>query len=68
MNSDANIAVHLFIGPNVNDQQNLSSFVEFFLPVAYLVDHRWNASYHYQCCGKVLSTWIKVPYSPDEKL
>jgi len=30
MNSDANIAAHLFIGPNVNGQQNLSSFVEFF--------------------------------------
>jgi len=34
MNSDANIATHLSIGPNVNGQQSLSGFVEFFLPVS----------------------------------
>jgi len=27
MNSDANIATHLSIGPNVNGQQNLTGFV-----------------------------------------
>jgi len=30
MNSDTNIAAHLSIGPNVNGQQNLTGFVEFF--------------------------------------
>jgi len=59
MNSDANIAAHLAIGPNDNGQQNLTGFAEFFYQ--YLVDHSWHASY--QCCGKVLSTLIKVPYS-----
>jgi len=29
MSSDADIAAHLSIGPNVNGQQNLTSFVEF---------------------------------------
>jgi len=33
MGSDANKAVHLSLGPKVNDQQNLTSFAEFFLPV-----------------------------------
>jgi len=34
MNSDANIAAHRSIGPsNVNGQQNLTGFVEFFLAV-----------------------------------
>jgi len=32
----------------------------------YLVDHGWHASY--QCCGKVLSTYIKIPYSSEKKL
>ena len=30
MNSDANIVVHLCIGPKVNGQQNLTGFIEFF--------------------------------------
>jgi len=30
MNIDANIAAHLSVGPNVNGQQNLTGFVEFF--------------------------------------
>jgi len=30
MNSDANIAIHLSLGPNVNGQQNLTGFAEFF--------------------------------------
>jgi len=34
MNSDANIAAHLSIGPNVSGQQNLIGFVEVFLPVS----------------------------------
>jgi len=34
MDSDANIAVHLFIGPKINGQQNLTCFVEFFLQVS----------------------------------
>jgi len=29
MNIDANIVGHLYIGPNVNGQQNLTGFVEF---------------------------------------
>jgi len=37
MNSDANTAVQLSIGPNVNGQQNLSGFVELFQQC--LVDH-----------------------------
>jgi len=31
INSDANIAAHLSIGPNVNGQQDLTVFVDFFL-------------------------------------
>jgi len=30
MNSDANIAAHLSVGPNVNSQQNLTGFFDFF--------------------------------------
>jgi len=30
MNSDANIVAHLSTGPNVNGQQNLTGFIEFF--------------------------------------
>jgi len=30
MSSDADIAAHLSIGTNVNGQQNLTSFVDFF--------------------------------------
>jgi len=30
MSSDTDIAAHLTIGPNVNGQQNLISFAEFF--------------------------------------
>jgi len=33
MNSDVNIATSLSIGPKVNGQQKLTSFVEEFLPV-----------------------------------
>jgi len=55
MNIDANIAAHLSVGPNVNGQQNLTGFVEFFFTS---ICHGWNASYE-----KVLSTWIEVPYS-----
>jgi len=33
MNSDANIAAHLSIGPNANGKQNITGFVEFFLAV-----------------------------------
>jgi len=32
MNGDAKIAAHLSIGPKVNGHQNLTGFVEFFLP------------------------------------
>ena len=64
MNSAANIAAHLSIGPKVNGQQNLTGFVEFFYQ--YLVDHGWHASY--MCWGKVLSTWIKVPRSSEKRL
>jgi len=35
INSDANIAAHLSIGPKINNgQQNLTGFVEIFLPVS----------------------------------
>jgi len=35
MNSDANIAAHPSTGtPNVNGQQNLTGFIEFFLAVS----------------------------------
>jgi len=35
MNSDANITAPLSVGPpNVNGQQNLTGFVEFFLAVS----------------------------------
>jgi len=34
MNSDANIAAHLSIGPKVNCQQNLIGSVELFLPAS----------------------------------
>jgi len=34
MRSDANTAVHLSIGPDVNSQQNLTGFVECFLAVS----------------------------------
>ena len=34
INSDANIAAHLSIGPNVINQQNLTGFVEIFLAVS----------------------------------
>jgi len=34
MDSDANIAVHLSLGPKANGQQNLTDFAEFFLPVS----------------------------------
>ena len=64
MNSDANIAAHLSIKRKVNGQQSLTGFAEFFYQ--YLVDHGWHASY--QCCGKVLSTWIKVLYSSENKV
>jgi len=62
MNSDTNIGAYPSIGPEVNGQQNLTGFVEFFYQ--YLVNHGWHASY--QCC--VLSSWIKVPYSCEKRL
>jgi len=34
MNSDDNKAANLSIGPKVNGQQNLTGFVEFFLPIS----------------------------------
>jgi len=37
MGSDANIAVHLSLGPKVNGQQNLTGFIEFFYQ--FQVDH-----------------------------
>jgi len=52
MDSDANITVHLSLGPKVNGQQNLTGFAEFFYQ--FLVNHGWHASY--QCYGNVLST------------
>jgi len=55
MNSDANITTHLSIGPKASGQKNLTSLVEFCLPVS-VDDLCWHAGY--QRCGKVLSTWI----------
>jgi len=34
MTSDANVNAHLSIRPNVNGQQNITGFVEFFLAVS----------------------------------
>jgi len=34
MKCDTNTAAHLWIGPNVNGQRNLTGFVEFFLAVS----------------------------------
>jgi len=64
MNSDANTAAHRFAGPEVIGQGNLIGFFEFFNQC--LVDHSWYASY--QCCRKILSIWIKVPYSSEKIL
>jgi len=65
MNSDTDIHAHLSIGlTKVNGHQNPTGLVEFFFQ--YLVDRSWHA--RYQCCGKVLSTWIKVPYSSYKKV
>ena len=55
MNSDANIAACLSIGPIVNGYKT-SQVLLIFLH-SYVVDHGWHTSY--QCGGKVLSTWIK---------
>jgi len=38
MNSDANIATHLPIGPNVNGQQNLTGFIAFFSSIWWITD------------------------------
>jgi len=54
-------ATHLPVGRNVNGEQNITGFVEFFQQ--YLVNHGWNASHR-----KVLSTWIKVLYSSEKNL
>ena len=64
MDSDTIIAVHQSLGPKVSGQQNLTGFAEFFYQ--FLVDHGWHASY--QCCGNVLSTWIKLKYLIHLKL
>ena len=37
MNSDAKIAAHLSIGPNVNGQQNLIGFVQFFHQYLWMI-------------------------------
>jgi len=63
MNRDANIDAYLSFRPKVNGQLNLAGFIEFFYQ--YLVDYGWHANY--QCCGKVLWTWIKVLYSSKKK-
>jgi len=34
----ANIAGHLYIGPNVNGQQNLTGFVEFLAVSGWIAD------------------------------
>jgi len=48
------------MGANMNDQQKLTGFVEFFYQ--YLVDYLcWHASYQY--CGKVLLALVKLLYS-----
>jgi len=64
MNSDANVAAHLSIRPKVNGQLNLAGFMEFFNQ--YPVHCGWHANY--QCCGKVLSTWIEVLYASEKSL
>jgi len=37
MNSDANIAAHLSTGANVNGQQKLTGFVEFFTSIWWMI-------------------------------
>jgi len=65
MNSDANIAAHLSTGPKVNGQQNVTGFFSVFLPVS-IDDLCSHASY--QRCGKVLLTWVKLPYSSEKNV
>jgi len=37
MNSDSNITAHLFIGPKVIGQQNLTGFIEFFYYYLWMI-------------------------------
>jgi len=53
MNSDANIAVHLFNRPNVNSQRKRVGFVEFLLPIYGGSLLKCQLC---QRCGKMLST------------
>jgi len=63
MNRNVNITAQCTSVYWTNSQTSLVllSFVH-----QYLVDHNWHASYH--CCGKVLSTCIKVPSIPLKKV
>ena len=63
MNTDSTIAAYLSIGLKFNGQKNLTSFIWVFLPL-FVVDLCWHDNY--QRCGKVLSTWIKLPYSSEK--
>jgi len=65
INSDANIDALPCMGSKVNGQQKFAGFFWVFLPV-FVDDLCSHASY--QRCGKVLSTWVKVPYSCEKKL
>ena len=57
MNIDANIAVHLSIGPKVNGQRNFIGFIVFFTSIWLVTLGMLVISV--QCCGKILSTLSK---------
>jgi len=64
MNSDVNIAAHQSIGPKVSGQLNFTDFVKFFfISIRHLCSH-----VSYQRCGNMLSTWVKLHYSSEQKL
>jgi len=52
------------LNENVKGQQNLTGFVELFSLVSAddLCSHA-----SYQRCGKVLSTWVKLPYASEKR-
>ena len=56
----------LSVGPKVNGQQNLTGFVDFFTRIWWIMVDMLVIGI--QCCGKVLSTWIKVAHSSEKNL
>jgi len=60
MNTDANIAADLTI---VSGQQKLMVSLSFFYQ-DLMDDLCWHVSY--ERCEKMLSTWVKLLYSPEK--